>query len=98
MDMMANVLPSGLRAVWPACSWAVYTCAATSLVSYELCRRRRLEEIDGMKQAVDMMREIQLKKQREKEQKTAGQQAAALHADEQKRRKSWTDLSSYKFW
>lgn len=49
-----------------------------------------------MKQAVEMMREIHLKRQREKEQKKAKDEATA--AEEEKKRKSWTNPSNYKFW
>lgn len=93
---MLIIIPAGLRAVWPACSWAVYSFAATCIISFELCQRRRREELDGMKQAVEMMREIHLKRQREKEQKS--EEVAAMHAEEEKKRKSWTNPSNYKFW
>jgi cytochrome c oxidase assembly protein subunit 20 len=51
--------------------------AIASIAAYEFCQRQRVKEIDGMKQAVDMMRELKLKKQREKEQKQA-EEAARL--------------------
>ena len=47
-----------------------------------------------MRQAVVMMREIQAKRQREKDKKKESDQAAA----EEKKRKNWTNLSNYKFW
>lgn len=47
-----------------------------------------------MKQAVDLMKEVKLKKQQEKEQAVE----AARLAEEEKKRKSWSNLSSYKFW
>jgi cytochrome c oxidase assembly protein subunit 20 len=48
-----------------------------------------------MKQAVDLMKELKDKKQRDKE-KAA--EEAAKRAEEERRKKSWTDLSNYKFW
>ena len=85
----------GMRAIWPACSWAVYTFAATSVISFELCQRRRREEMDGMKRALDMMREIQSRKQRDKDQKKASE---AVAAEEERKRKDWTNIANYKFW
>ena len=50
-----------------------------------------------MKEAVDMMRELKVKKQREREEaRKAKEEAARL--EEEKRRKSWTNWSNYKFW
>lgn len=85
----------GLRSIWTACNWAVGSFAITSIASHELCQRRRVEELDGMKQAAEMMQQLKVKKQREKEQKL---QEAARLAEEEKRRKSWTNPSNYKFW
>ncbi|PLB53092.1 cytochrome oxidase biogenesis protein, Cox20 subunit [Aspergillus steynii IBT 23096] len=85
----------GMRAMWTACNWAVGAFALTSLAAHEFCQRRRVQELDGMKQAVDLMKQLKEKKQREKEQKI--EQAARL-AEEEKQRKSWTNPSNYKFW
>ena len=85
----------GRHAVWPACSWAVYSFAATCVMSFEHCRRRRREEMDSMKQAVDMMREIKARRQRQKDERLESERTAAA---EEKKRKDWTDLSNYKFW
>ncbi|KAL4931233.1 uncharacterized protein BDV17DRAFT_289215 [Aspergillus undulatus] len=85
----------GMRSIWSACNWAVGAFAVTSLASHEFCRRRRLQELDGMKQAVEMMGQLKLKKQREKEEQAA---EAARLAEEERKRKSWTNLSNYKFW
>ncbi|KAI9368294.1 hypothetical protein BJX61DRAFT_524592 [Aspergillus egyptiacus] len=85
----------GLRSLWTACNWAVGAFAIVSLASYEFCQRRRIQELDGMKQAVEMMKELKLKKQREKEQQAA---EAARQAEEERKRKSWTNLANYKFW
>jgi cytochrome c oxidase assembly protein subunit 20 len=49
-----------------------------------------------MKQAVELMKELKLKKQREKEKQMA--EEAARLAEEEKKRKSWMNLSNYKFW
>ncbi|PWY87925.1 cytochrome oxidase biogenesis protein, Cox20 subunit [Aspergillus sclerotioniger CBS 115572] len=85
----------GLRSVWTACNWAVGAFAVTALAAHEFCQRRRVEELDGMKQAVELMKELKLKKQREKEQKI---EEAARLAEEERKRKSWTNPSNYKFW
>ncbi|GAQ04501.1 hypothetical protein ALT_1822 [Aspergillus lentulus] len=86
----------GLRSIWTACNWAVGAFAITSLAAHEFCQRRRVQELDGMKQAVELMKELKLKKQREKEKQMA--EEAARLAEEEKKRKSWTNLSNYKFW
>ncbi|RHZ67993.1 hypothetical protein CDV55_103241 [Aspergillus turcosus] len=86
----------GLRSIWTACNWAVGAFAITSLAAHEFCQRRRVQELDGMKQAVELMKELKLKKQREKEKQIA--EEAARLAEEEKKRKSWTNLSNYKFW
>ncbi|GKZ39872.1 hypothetical protein AbraIFM66950_001448 [Aspergillus brasiliensis] len=85
----------GLRSMWTACNWAVGAFAITALAAHEFCQRRRVEELDGMKQAVELMKELKNKKQREKEQKI---EEAARLAEEERKRKSWTNLSNYKFW
>ncbi|KAL5340053.1 hypothetical protein BJX70DRAFT_130727 [Aspergillus crustosus] len=85
----------GVRSIWTACNWAVGVFAITSLATYEFCQRRRIQELDGMKQAVVLMKELKIKKQREKEQQVA---EAARLAEEEKKRKSWTHLPNYKFW
>lgn len=48
-----------------------------------------------MKEAMEMMAEIKRKKQKEKEEREA---AWAAVAEEERGRKSWTNLSNYKFW
>jgi cytochrome c oxidase assembly protein subunit 20 len=48
-----------------------------------------------MKQAVELMKELKIKKQREKEQQVAD---AARLAEEERKRQSWTNLANYKFW
>lgn len=81
--------------MWAACNWAVGTFALTSLASHEFCQRRRVQELDGMKEAAELMQQLRVKRQRQKEQKL---EEAARLAEDEKRRKSWTNLSSYKFW
>ncbi|KAE8351034.1 hypothetical protein BDV28DRAFT_137985 [Aspergillus coremiiformis] len=85
----------GLRSLWTASNWAVGAFAITSLAAHEFCQRRRVQELDGMKQAVELMKELKIKKQREKEEKAV---EAVRLAEEEKKRKSWTNLSNYKFW
>lgn len=74
------------------------TFAIASIAAHEICQRRRVKEIDGMKQAVELMRELKVKKQKEKEHKKAADEAARQAEEEERRRKSWTNLSNYKFW
>ncbi|KAL1967580.1 hypothetical protein VTN77DRAFT_3095 [Rasamsonia byssochlamydoides] len=88
----------GLGSVWPACNWAVGTFAVASIVAHEFCQRRRVKELDGMRQAVELMRELKIKKQKEKEQKKAAEEAARQAEEEERRRKSWFSLPNYKFW
>lgn len=86
-------------AIWPACNWAVGAFAVTSIAAYEFCQRRRVNEIEGMKQAVELMQELKMKKKREDEQLKISQEAARRVAEEEeRRRKSWTNFSRYKFW
>lgn len=80
----------------PACNWAVGTFALASLISHEFCQRQRVKELDGMKQAVELMRELKIKKQKDEERMKLAKEAARL--EEEKKRKSWTNLSNYKFW
>lgn len=84
----------GLPSLWSAGNWAVGVFAITSLAAYEFCRRRRIEELDGMKQAVELMQALKFKKQQEKE-KVAEEAMRARVAEE---KKSWTKISNYKFW
>ncbi|PLB37325.1 uncharacterized protein BDW47DRAFT_107300 [Aspergillus candidus] len=85
----------GLRSMWTACNWAVGAFAITALAAHEFCQRRRLQELDGMKQAMELMQQLKVKKQKEKEVKAA---EVARAAEEERLRKSWTNLSNYKFW
>lgn len=93
--MKLIVVCVGLRSMWAACNWAVGTFALTSLASHEFCQRRRVQELDGMKEAAELMQQLRVKRQRQKEQKL---EEAARLAEDEKRRKSWTNLSNYKFW
>lgn len=81
--------------MWAACNWAVGAFAVASLASYEFCQRRRVDEMRNMQKAVELMAELKMKKQKEKEQQKAIQEA---EAEELRKRKSWTNLSNYKFW
>lgn len=92
---IANILCLGMRSLWSAGNWAVGIFAITSLAAYELCRRQRIEEMHGMKQAVELMKELKEKKQRDKEKAI---EAAALRTEEERQKKSWTNPSNYKFW
>jgi cytochrome c oxidase assembly protein subunit 20 len=86
---------AGLRAIWPACNWAVGTFAIASLVSFELCKRQRVNEMQGMAEAVKLMHDLKVKKEKETEQLKAAREA---EQDAERKRKSWTNPSNYKFW
>ncbi|KAH8693015.1 hypothetical protein BGW36DRAFT_302255 [Talaromyces proteolyticus] len=85
----------GFTAIWPACNWAVGTFAITSIISYEFCQRRRVNEVKGMKEAVELMQQLKVKKEKETEQLKAAREAEAAT---ERKQKSWTNLSNYKFW
>lgn len=68
--------------------------ALASLISHEFCQNRRIKELDGMKQAVELMRELKVKKQRDEERMRLAKEAV----QEEKKRRSWTNISNYKFW
>lgn len=77
--------------MWPACNFAVGGFAVLSLATYELCQFQRRREIEGMKEANELMKQLRAKKEKEKE--------AAKAADEQEQwQKSWRNPAKYKFW
>lgn len=69
--------------------------AITSLGAYEYCRYLRNKELSGMAEALDLMNQLKAKKQLEKD--TAAEEAAKL-AEEERKKKSWTNPTNYKFW
>jgi cytochrome c oxidase assembly protein subunit 20 len=76
---------------------AVASFAIASFATHEFCQRRRVKELNGMKEAVELMRDLKVKKQQEREQaKKAHEEAVRL--EEERRKKSWLNLSNYKFW
>lgn len=81
--------------MWPGCNWAVGAFAIASIASYEFCQRRRVNEMKGMQEAMALMAELKVKKQKEKDQLKAAREA---EEEEIRRQKSWTNLSNYKFW
>lgn len=85
----------GLPSLWSAGNWAVGVFAITSLAAYEFCRKRQRDELAGMKQAFEMMQDLKIKQQKDKEKAAA---AVTARAEEEKRQKSWTNMSNYKFW
>ncbi|PGH18661.1 hypothetical protein AJ80_04409 [Polytolypa hystricis UAMH7299] len=93
-----RVILGGLRVLWPACNWAVGSFAVASLITHEICQRQRVIERDGMREAVELMKELKLKKQQERDEARKAAVEAARLADEERQRKSWTKLSNYKFW
>lgn len=72
--------------------------AVVSIAAHQFCERRRIQERDGMREAVEMMRDLKLKKQKEREAARKAEEEATKLAEEERRRKSWTNLSNYKFW
>ena len=51
-----------------------------------------------MKEAADLMKDLKIKKQRERELAKKMQEEAARAAEEERKRKSWTNMANYKFW
>lgn len=70
------------------------TFAIVGLGSYEYCRFLRNRELSGMAEALDLMNKLKAKRQKEKD---AADAEAARLVDEE-RKKSWTNLTNYKFW
>ncbi|CAG8172639.1 unnamed protein product [Penicillium salamii] len=85
----------GRYGLWSAGNWAVGMFAITSLGAYEYCRYLRNKELSGMAEALDLMNQLKAKKQREKD--TAAEEAAKL-AEEERKKKSWSNPTNYKFW
>ncbi|CAG7921740.1 unnamed protein product [Penicillium olsonii] len=85
----------GRYGLWSAGNWAVGMFAITSLGAYEYCRYLRNKELSGMAEALDLMNQLKAKKQLEKD--TAAEEAAKL-AEEERKKKSWTNPTNYKFW
>ncbi|KAI1957402.1 hypothetical protein LOZ58_005772 [Ophidiomyces ophidiicola] len=92
-----RVILGGLRAIWAASNWAVGAFALASILTHQVCQRQRAIEMDGMKEAVKLMRDLKIKKQKEQAEAKKAQEEARL-AEEERKRKSWTHLSNYKFW
>ncbi|EER23246.1 hypothetical protein CPC735_046160 [Coccidioides posadasii C735 delta SOWgp] len=93
-----RVVLGGLRSLWAASNWAVGSFAVASILTHQYCQRKRVKEMDGMKEAVQLMRELKIKKQKEQAEAQRKQEEEARLAEEERKRKSWTNLSSYKFW
>ncbi|KAJ6083410.1 hypothetical protein PENARI_c008G01836 [Penicillium arizonense] len=95
----------GLRGVlkgryylWSAGNWAVGMFAISSLAAYEFCRYRRIQELSGMAEALDLMNQLKAKKQGEKDRAEEEATLRARLAEEERKKKSWTNPSNYKFW
>ncbi|DAA75034.1 TPA_exp: Cytochrome c oxidase protein 20, mitochondrial [Trichophyton benhamiae CBS 112371] len=88
----------GLKSLWSASNWAVGSFALVSLAAHEYCQRQRAIEREGMKEAAELMRELKLKKQKEREAARKLHEEEEARKAEEARRKSWTNLSNYKFW
>lgn len=86
-----------MRSLWPACNLAVASFAVASFVTHEFCQRRRVKELSGMKEAVELMRDLKVKKHQEREEARKAQEEAA-RLEEERKRKSWLHLPNYKFW
>jgi cytochrome c oxidase assembly protein subunit 20 len=84
--------------MWTAGHWAVGSFLVTSISANEYCRYMRRKEKEGMRQAVEMMEELKRRKRLETEAVEKAAREAARAAEEERRRKSWTNPSNYKFW
>ncbi len=51
-----------------------------------------------MKEAVQLMNDLKIKKQEERELAQMAREEAARAAEEERKRKSWTNITNYKFW
>ncbi|WEW60497.1 hypothetical protein PRK78_005984 [Emydomyces testavorans] len=92
-----RVVLGGIKTLWAASNWAVGSFALVSILTHQYCQRQRVKEMDGMKEAVQLMRELKSKKQKEQAEAKRKQEEEARLIEERKR-KSWTNLSNYKFW
>lgn len=90
-------LIAGMGKLWAASNWAVGSFAIASIATHQYCQRQRSKEMDGMKEAVQLMRELKIKKQREQAEAKRKQEEQA-RLEEERKRKSWTNLENYKFW
>ncbi|KAJ5888487.1 hypothetical protein N7495_008528 [Penicillium taxi] len=81
----------GARVFSSAANWAVVAGVIAAAATFELCQKHRRDELNGMKEAVELMKALKDKKQREKE-------MASQRIEEEKRKKSWTNPDNYKFW
>ncbi|KAK2878135.1 hypothetical protein FQN49_001110 [Arthroderma sp. PD_2] len=88
----------GLGSLWTASNWAVGSFAIVSLAAHEYCQRQRAIEREGMKEAAELMRELKLRKQKEKDAARKVHEEEVARKAEEARRRSWTNLSNYKFW
>jgi cytochrome c oxidase assembly protein subunit 20 len=70
----------------------------SSLAAYEFCRYRRIQELSGMAEALDLMNQLKAKKQGEKDRAEEEATLRARLAEEERKKKSWTNPSNYKFW
>ncbi|EEQ30588.1 hypothetical protein McanMca71_000712 [Microsporum canis] len=88
----------GIRSLWSASNWAVGSFAIVSLAAHEYCQRQRAIEREGMKEAAELMRELKLRKQKERDAARKLQEEEEARKAEEARRRSWTNPSNYKFW
>ncbi|KAM5475937.1 hypothetical protein MauCBS54593_000619 [Microsporum audouinii] len=88
----------GIRSLWSASNWAVGSFAIVSLAVHEYCQRQRAIEREGMKEAAELMRELKLRKQKERDAARKLQEEEEARKAEEARRRSWTNPSNYKFW
>ena len=79
-----------------ASNWAVGTFVGLSFVMYEVCQLRRHREMDGMRQAIQIM--DQKKSEREENVRLAREARRKAKEEEEQRESDKRNNSGWKFW
>ncbi|KAI5306100.1 hypothetical protein KEM56_002220 [Ascosphaera pollenicola] len=88
----------GLRKMWPACNWAVGSFTVLTIATYELCQRQRRIEMEGMKEATELMAKLKAKKEKEKADLKAAAEEAQRYTEEQRWKNSWRNPRNWLPW
>lgn len=84
--------------MWPACNWAVGSFTVLTIATYELCQRQRKIELEGMKEAAELMAKLKEKKEKERAELKAAAEEAQRYAEEQKWKNSWRNPRNWLPW
>ncbi|KAI5284550.1 hypothetical protein KEM54_001244 [Ascosphaera aggregata] len=88
----------GVKNVWSACNWAVGSFAILTIATHELCQRQRRIEMEGLKEATELMAKLKEKKEKEKADLKAAAEEAERYAAEQRWRNSWKNPRNWLPW